>query len=93
VTPIECLHSALNLPTSVVITGIDRLEILDQVFEAVSIFEPLDNQQVRSLLDKTAQATSREYEPFKTSSILYSTAQNPDWLGEEPQRLQELMPT
>src|SRR5678815_2518442 len=26
VTPIECLHYALSLPTSVVITGIDRLE-------------------------------------------------------------------
>src|SRR6267142_1842520 len=30
VTPIECLHYALNLPTSVVITGIDSMEILDQ---------------------------------------------------------------
>ena len=27
VTPIECLHYALNLPTSVVITGIDSMEI------------------------------------------------------------------
>jgi len=34
VTPIECLHYALNLPTSVVITGIDSLQILDQAFEA-----------------------------------------------------------
>jgi len=32
VTPIECLHYALNLPTSVVITGIDSMEILDQAF-------------------------------------------------------------
>lgn len=30
VTAIECLHYALNLPTSVVITGIDSMEILDQ---------------------------------------------------------------
>ncbi len=28
VTPIECLHYALNLPTSVVITGMDSMEIL-----------------------------------------------------------------
>jgi aryl-alcohol dehydrogenase-like predicted oxidoreductase len=34
VTPIECLHYALNLPTSVVITGIDSDEILEQAFEA-----------------------------------------------------------
>jgi len=28
VTPLECLHYALSLPTSVVITGIDKLEML-----------------------------------------------------------------
>jgi hypothetical protein len=38
VTPIECLHDALNLPTSVLITGIDSMEILDQAFEAVKTF-------------------------------------------------------
>ena len=94
VTPIECLHYALNLPTSVVITGIDSMEILDQAFEAVNSFEPMNSQQVQSLLDKTVDAAKMgQYEPFKTSSIFDATAQNPDWLGEEPQRLQELMPT
>jgi aryl-alcohol dehydrogenase-like predicted oxidoreductase len=92
VTPIECLHYALNLPTSVVITGIDSMEILDQAFEAVQTFQPMNEEQVRSLLAKTAQAASRgEFEPFKTSSIYDGTAQNPDWLGEEPQRIQQLM--
>ncbi len=92
-TPIECLHYALNLPTSVVFTGIDSLEILDQAFEAVSSFEPMDEQQVQSLLYKTAQAAAAgKYEPFKTSLIFDSIAQNPKWLGEEPDRLQELMP-
>ncbi|MEJ1936104.1 aldo/keto reductase [Nostoc sp. NIES-2111] len=94
VTPIECLHYVLNLPTSVLITGIDSMEILDQAIEAVQTFQPMDEQQVRHLLAKTAAAASRgEFEPFKTSSIFDSTAQNPDWLGEEPQRLQKLMPT
>lgn len=93
-TPIECLHYALNLPTSVVITGIDSLEILDQAMTAISSFEPMNEQQVQSLLAKTARAAAiGKYEPFKTSSIFDSTAQNPDWLGEEPDRLQELMPT
>src|ERR687886_771002 len=92
VTPIECLHYALNLPTSVVITGIDTMEILDQAFEAVRTFQPMNDEQVRSLLAKTAEAASRgEFEPFKTSSIFDGTAQNPDWLGEEPQRIQQLM--
>lgn len=93
VTPIECLHYALNLPTSVVITGIDSMEILEQAFEAVQTFQPMNEQQELELLAKTAEAASRgEYEPFKTSSIFDSTAQNPDWLGEEPQRIQQLMP-
>ena len=92
VTPIECLHYALNLPTAVVITGMDRLEYLDQAFEAVRTFQPMTDEQVRSLLAKTAAAGARgEFEPFKTSSIFDGTAQNPDWLGEEPQRLQQLM--
>ena len=92
VTPIECLHYALNLPTSVVITGIDNMEIREQTFEAVRTFQPMNDEQVRSLLAKTAEAASRgKFEPFKTSSIFDSTAQNPDWLGEEPQRLQQLM--
>lgn len=92
VTPIECLHYALNLPTSVVITGMDSLEILDQAFEAIKTFQPMSDQQVQALLTKTAQAGSRgEFEPFKTSSIFDGTAQHPQWLGEEPERIQQLM--
>lgn len=92
VTPIECLHYALNLPTSVVITGMDRMEYLDQAFEAVRTFQPMTDEQVQSLLAKTAAAGARgEFEPFKTSSIFDGTAQNPAWLGEEPERLQQLM--
>ena len=92
VTPVECLHYALNLPTSVVITGIDGLGILDQAIEAARTFRPLSQAQVETLLAKTAAAAARgEFEPFKTSSIFDSTAQNPAWLGEEPQRVQRLM--
>lgn len=93
VSAIECLHYALNLPTSVVITGMESLEILDQAFEAVRTFQPMSDQQVQALLAKTAIAGARgEFEPFKTSSIFDGTAQNPQWLGDEPQRLQQLMP-
>jgi hypothetical protein len=92
VTPIECLHYALNLPTAVVITGIDSMEILDQAFEAVSTFRPLGRSELDALLAKTAGAAARgEFEPFKTTSIFDSTAQNPEWLGEEPPRIQHLM--
>ena len=92
VTAIECLHYALHLPTSVVITGIDRLEILDQAFEAARTFRPLTDVQVRALLARTEKAASRgEFEPFKITSIFDSTAENPAWLGEEPERLQSLI--
>jgi aryl-alcohol dehydrogenase-like predicted oxidoreductase len=91
-TPIECLHYALNLPTSVVITGIDSMEILDQAFEAVRTFHPLSLQELDALLAKTAAAAATgRYEPFKTTSIFDSTAQNPQWLGEEPPEVQQLM--
>src|SRR5208337_954756 len=56
VTPMECLHYALNLPTAVVITGIDSMEILDQAFEAVRTFHPLSEQEIDALLSKTAEA-------------------------------------
>src|SRR5207237_4592857 len=42
VTPTECLHYALNLPTSVVITGIDSMEIIDQAFAAVHSVHPFN---------------------------------------------------
>ncbi len=92
VTPIECLHYALNLPTSVVITGCDSIEILDQAFEAARTFRPMSDETVRTLLGNTAKAAERgEFEPFKTSSIFDSTATHPEWLGEEPKRKKDLM--
>jgi predicted aldo/keto reductase-like oxidoreductase len=93
VTAIECLHYALNLPTSVVITGIDSMDILEQACAAVRTFRPLSEQTLAGLLKRTATAAARgEFEPFKTSSIFDGTAANPEWMGEEPQRLQQLMP-
>jgi predicted aldo/keto reductase-like oxidoreductase len=93
VTTVECLHYALNLPTSVVITGVDSLERLEQAFTAARTFRPMSEAQVQALLAKTAQAAGRgEFELFKTTSIFDGTAQNPQWLGEEPPRVQQVMP-
>ncbi len=93
VTPLECLHYALNLPTSVVITGCDSMPILEQALEAVRTFRPLSDAEVQALLAKTREPASRgEFEPFKTSSIFDSTATHPEWLGEESRRVRELMP-
>jgi len=86
VTPSECLHYALDLPTSVVITGIDSLEVLDQALEAARTFRPLSDAQRSALLAKTADVAARgTYEPFKTTSHFDGTAENPAWLGEEPE--------
>jgi hypothetical protein len=74
-----------------VITGIDSMEILDQAFEAARTFRPMSGPEVVCLLAKTLEvATSGKFEPFKTTSIFDGTARNPEWLGEEPQRIQEL---
>jgi len=69
VTPIECLHYALNLPTSVVITGMESLARLDQALEAVRTFKPMTPEQVATLLARTKSlALTGKYERFKTSN-------------------------
>jgi aryl-alcohol dehydrogenase-like predicted oxidoreductase len=84
VKPIECLHFALSQPTSVVITGCDSMAILDQAFEAARTFQPLDATATEKLLSRTKDAAAKgEFELFKTSNHFDSTAQNPEWLGEE----------
>ena len=81
-TAIECLHYALNLPTSVVITGCDSIERLDQAFEAARTFQPLRQTELSALLAKTREAAlSGKYELFKTSTRFDGTARNPQWMG------------
>jgi aryl-alcohol dehydrogenase-like predicted oxidoreductase len=92
VTATECLHYALNLPTSVVITGIDTMAFLDQAVEVVRTFRPMSDQDLERLLAKTAAAAAGgAFEPFKTASIFDGTALNPAWLGDEPPQVQQLM--
>jgi predicted aldo/keto reductase-like oxidoreductase len=82
VTPIECLHYAMNLPTSVVITGIDSMQLLDQAFEAARTFKPMDVAQVAAMLTRTRSAAAKgQYELYKTTNQFDSTAMNPSWLG------------
>jgi predicted aldo/keto reductase-like oxidoreductase len=82
VTPIECLHYAMSLPTTVVITGIERPEILDQAVQAARTFQPMTPAQVAELLQRTAPvAAAGRYERFKTTDQFDGTAHNPAWLG------------
>jgi predicted aldo/keto reductase-like oxidoreductase len=78
----ECLQYALSLPASVVITGIDSMPILEQAIDVVKNFKPLTDAQVKSLLDRTAQAAATgKYELFKTNNTFDGTAHHPEWLG------------
>src|SRR5207253_774731 len=82
VTAVECLHYALNLPTSVVITGIDSMKFLDQAVEAARTFKAMNKKQVAALLSRTAQAAATgNYEGFKTTPAFDATARHPEWIG------------
>jgi len=82
VTPIECLHYSMNLPTSVVITGCDSMPILQQALQAVRSFQPMDSSQVNALLAKTSKAAEAgQFELYKTSHQFDGTYANPQWLG------------
>lgn len=91
--PIDCLHYALNLPTNVVITGIDKPAILEQAFQAAKTFKPLNQQEFAALLERTQQvAATGEYELFKVSAHFDGTARHPDWLGGDDPGVQKLAP-
>ncbi len=81
-TPIECLHYAMNLPTSVVITGCESVKDVEQALEVARTFRPLSKDEVAAILAKTATAAANgQYEPFKTTNEFDGTAMNPQWLG------------
>jgi predicted aldo/keto reductase-like oxidoreductase len=81
-TAVECLHYAMNLPSSVVITGCDSIPILQQALQAARSFKPLDSSAVASLLAKTAKAAEAgQFELYKTSHNFDGTYANPQWLG------------
>jgi len=82
VSATDCLHFAMNLPTSVVITGCQSMKDLDQAIEAAKSFKPMSQDQVAALLAKTAQAAAKgEFEKFKTTQNFDATAKHPEYLG------------
>ena len=82
VTAVECLRYSLSLPTSVVITGCDSMERLQQALNVGRSFKPLTDAERTSLLNKTAQAAKNgEFELYKTSHHFDSTVKHPEYLG------------
>jgi aryl-alcohol dehydrogenase-like predicted oxidoreductase len=93
IAPLEYLHYCLNLPTSVVITGIESQRDLDQAFEAVRSFKPMDKAKVAELLARSRPyALEGKFELFKTSSTFDGTAKNAEWLGDEAESVTRLSP-
>jgi len=94
IQPLEYLHYSLNLPTSVVITGIQNRRDLDQAFEATRTFQPMTKEKVAELLSRSRPfALQGKYELFKTSSTFDGTAKNAKWLGQDVASVQKLAPT
>jgi predicted aldo/keto reductase-like oxidoreductase len=82
VTAIECLHYALSMPTSVVITGCERAEIVDQAISAAWTFRPLSEQALADVRGRSAKVAGEgRFEPFKVTHQYDGTFHNPGWLG------------
>jgi aryl-alcohol dehydrogenase-like predicted oxidoreductase len=93
IKPLEYLHYSLNLPTSVVITGIENQRDLDQAFEAVRTFKPMDKAAISELLARSRPyASEGKFELFKTSATFDGTAKNAEWLGDDVETVTKLAP-
>ena len=81
-TATECLHYALNLPTSVVINGMTSLNELDQAIDAAKTFKPFSQSELSTLLSGTREASlSGRHELFKTTQNFDGTASHPQWMA------------
>jgi aryl-alcohol dehydrogenase-like predicted oxidoreductase len=81
VSAVECLQYALNLPSSVLVTGCDSMGVLDQAINTVNHFQPLTKEQVDDMLARTKTAAmSGKYERFKTTHHYDTTDEHPEWL-------------
>lgn len=81
-TPVELQHYVMSLPVSVMITGIESLEILDQACEAARTYKPLSADERQKLVNRVAEAAREgKFEKYKTSAQFDGTARNPKWLG------------
>ncbi|WP_237479725.1 aldo/keto reductase [Lichenibacterium dinghuense] len=93
IEPLEYIHYCLNLPTSVVILGMESQRDMDQAFKAVETFQPMDKAKVSELLARARPyALEGKFELFKTSSTFDGTAKTNEWLGDEVEAVQKLAP-
>jgi hypothetical protein len=82
VSAVECLRYSLSLPVSVVITGIDSIERLDQALSIARGYRVPAEKDVQSLLARTAAAAKDgSFEKYKTTHHFDGTVHHPEWLG------------
>jgi hypothetical protein len=81
-TPMELLHYAMSLPTTLQVLGIDSLDILRQSLDAVRTYAPLTPEQRTAILSKSIQvAANGSTEKYKTTHHFDGTINHPHWLG------------
>lgn len=80
ISPSDCLQYAMNLQTSVVITGCETVAILKQAIDAAFRFKPKDDEWVKRILEKTATVASGAWEKYKNSETFDGTTKHPWWL-------------
>ncbi|WP_375765700.1 aldo/keto reductase [Archangium gephyra] len=82
VTATECLRYSLSLPASVVITGMDSMDRVEQALSVARGFKPLSEKEVEKLLARTEKAAKGGgFEKYKTSQHFDGTAKHPEWMG------------
>ncbi|CAN5723016.1 hypothetical protein BH23CHL3_BH23CHL3_11880 [soil metagenome] len=68
ITPEEALRYALGLSASVVISGMDSLEILRKNLAVADEFQPMTDDEIAALLERSRPfAPQGTFEPFKTT--------------------------
>jgi uncharacterized protein len=81
-TPVEMLRFSLSQPTSVVVTGINTPELLDQAIGVATNFEPMTGPEMAALLERTRKiGITGQAQLMKIAFKFDSTHEHPKWLG------------
>ncbi|HLX36645.1 MAG TPA: aldo/keto reductase [Candidatus Binataceae bacterium] len=80
-TPTEYLHFAMNLPTSVVITGCESVAQVQQAIDAANGFKPLSSEEAASIVARAAGLNEGgRAEGYKSTTAYDGTTHFPHWL-------------
>ena len=82
-SPIELLHYGMSQPVALVITGCDKMPILQQALEAARSYQPMSAADQQALLARTASiGASGKTEKYKVSHHFDTTVQHPGYLTQ-----------